>query len=339
MKSRSIKIFLLLAVLAISLISASSHNAAMAQSSNTVNISFPCPNGTFGPCPDTTNDITVYLNNLYKFAVGIVGLMALGMIVAGGVYYSLSAGNSGRQGEARSMITSAIVGALLLLCSYLILNTINPQITTLKLNLSGLENKSTSTLEGAETGVNDKCADFSSLGLWGLSSTGLNCGTRENVLNMDVTLSNNQYYDDNVIFKTGIDKGSLVWLYPYYVSGGDPSKDAVCLIYAYREANDATKMVKLNENMRLCSPQDQKSNASCSEWTFTADATNGVMTPGCIPGITCPTMTPVSVPIAVNSGFNFPNADNPPPIDASNGCPTSVFYSHCWNQSYTCTKN
>ncbi|MBI2506707.1 MAG: hypothetical protein HYW00_01030, partial [Candidatus Colwellbacteria bacterium] len=74
--------------------------------------------------------------DFYQWALGIGGIVALGVIIFGGILYTVSAGNSSRQEDAKQWITSALMGLLLLFGSFLILNTINPELTKLKdLNL------------------------------------------------------------------------------------------------------------------------------------------------------------------------------------------------------------
>src|SRR3972149_1919706 len=70
--------------------------------------------------------------NFYQWALGIGGLVALGIIVFGGILYTVSAGNASKQDDAKQWITGALIGLLLLFGSYLILNTINPGLTKLK---------------------------------------------------------------------------------------------------------------------------------------------------------------------------------------------------------------
>ncbi|MDO8585218.1 MAG: pilin [bacterium] len=76
-----------------------------------------------------------YVNTLFQFGLGIVGLVALGFVVYGGIRYILSAGNPSQLSDARSQMLSAIIGIGLLSSAYLILNEINPEL----LNLSALE--------------------------------------------------------------------------------------------------------------------------------------------------------------------------------------------------------
>lgn len=98
-------------------------------------IEFPCPpaGAGLGDCPDQSSSIPNYIIRFYQFGVGIAGVLAVGMIAAGAVYRIIHAGNSSKQQEGTEMIKSAIWGVVLLLGSYLILRTINPQLVLLKL--------------------------------------------------------------------------------------------------------------------------------------------------------------------------------------------------------------
>ncbi len=92
----------------------------------------------FGP---EGNKITVELgmdlNKLiawfYYFIVGVAGLSAFVMLVWGGVEWLTSAGNPTKIGDAKDKITSALLGLLIILGSWLILQVINPELTTLQL--------------------------------------------------------------------------------------------------------------------------------------------------------------------------------------------------------------
>ena len=79
-----------------------------------------------------SSDIGGFINNLYVFALGISGVIAVGMIVVGSIYYSVSGGSPDKQNEGKNMISSALWGLLLLFGSYLILNTVNPELVKLK---------------------------------------------------------------------------------------------------------------------------------------------------------------------------------------------------------------
>jgi hypothetical protein len=98
-----------------------------------------------GSNPISTSTAPGYLiANLYQFALLIGGLLAFGAIVYGGVKYVTSGGNPSSQSEAKEWIWSALLGLLLLVCAYLILATINPNLVHLDLptlssvNIAGL---------------------------------------------------------------------------------------------------------------------------------------------------------------------------------------------------------
>ncbi len=78
------------------------------------------------------------LGNFYQFALMLGGLIAFGAIVWGGIRYATSAGNPSGQSDARDQITQALLGLFLLVGAYIVLNFINPGLTTL--SLPGLEN-------------------------------------------------------------------------------------------------------------------------------------------------------------------------------------------------------
>lgn len=67
----------------------------------------------------------------YRFALGAVGITALLVLVWAGLRYISSAADPSAQNDAKQWIWSAITGLLLLVASFFILNTINPNLTTL----------------------------------------------------------------------------------------------------------------------------------------------------------------------------------------------------------------
>lgn len=73
------------------------------------------------------------IKGFYQFSLAISGALAVAVIVYGAVKYMASPGSPSGQGEAREWITSALLGILLLAGAYIILNTINPELTILRL--------------------------------------------------------------------------------------------------------------------------------------------------------------------------------------------------------------
>lgn len=78
-------------------------------------------------------DLTQYVKKVYKFAVGLIAIIAVVMIMVGGLQWTFAAGNPGKIDNAKTTITSAVAGLVLVLSSYLILDFINPNLTDLKL--------------------------------------------------------------------------------------------------------------------------------------------------------------------------------------------------------------
>jgi type IV secretory pathway VirB2 component (pilin) len=80
------------------------------------------------PCPFGN-----YLNILIKIFLGICAVLAVIMIVMGGIEYMTSDLASSKE-SGKKTITSAILGLLLALGAYLILKTINPELLNVCLN-------------------------------------------------------------------------------------------------------------------------------------------------------------------------------------------------------------
>lgn len=79
-------------------------------------------------------DPSAYLVNLYNIGVGIAGVLAVVMLVIGGIEY-ISSAVIDTKAEAKKRIWAAIGGLLLALLSWLLLNTINPKFVTSSLSL------------------------------------------------------------------------------------------------------------------------------------------------------------------------------------------------------------
>lgn len=94
------------------------------------------PSFTIG---DTTYtlDFNMPLNRLiawfYYFIIMLSGLAAFVMLVWGGFGWLTSVGNPSKISEAKERITSALLGLLIILASWLVLRVINPDLLTLTL--------------------------------------------------------------------------------------------------------------------------------------------------------------------------------------------------------------
>jgi len=76
--------------------------------------------------------LTQYLSTLYNFLISIVGILAMGVIIYGGMRYMTSAGNPTVAEDAKETIMSAVYGLALALGSWLVINVVNPDILVLK---------------------------------------------------------------------------------------------------------------------------------------------------------------------------------------------------------------
>lgn len=91
------------------------------------------PDGkTTGGCQTT---FETYLPGMFKLFIGIAGVLAFIMISYGGFLYMTSDAISGKS-SGREYIENAVWGLVLVIGSWVILNTINPQLLQFDLNIS-----------------------------------------------------------------------------------------------------------------------------------------------------------------------------------------------------------
>ncbi|MDD5318397.1 MAG: pilin [Candidatus Pacebacteria bacterium] len=83
----------------------------------------------------TPVDFPTYLNSMYKLGIAAAGVLAVIMIVVGGIQYMTSEAIGSKE-EGKDRIWSAIWGLVLALMSFIILNTINPKLLNLNLSIS-----------------------------------------------------------------------------------------------------------------------------------------------------------------------------------------------------------
>ncbi|MFH1583443.1 MAG: pilin [Candidatus Falkowbacteria bacterium] len=70
-----------------------------------------------------------YIAAIYKYAIGIVGILSAVVLMIGGVMWIIAGGSATMIGEAKSWISASLTGLVIALCSYLILYQINPALT------------------------------------------------------------------------------------------------------------------------------------------------------------------------------------------------------------------
>ncbi|MBU2236326.1 pilin [Patescibacteria group bacterium] len=79
----------------------------------------------------SVDDLGEYIRIFYEFFVTSAGVLAAVMMVIGGYKWVTAAGNASMIDGAKELVMSAVMGLVLALTSYLILNAINPNITSL----------------------------------------------------------------------------------------------------------------------------------------------------------------------------------------------------------------
>jgi hypothetical protein len=80
-------------------------------------------------------DLGGYIQAVYDFAIGAAAVFAAVMMMIGGLQYLTAGGDSGKVTAAKDRVTGALIGLVLVSAAYLILNTINPNLTNLQLPL------------------------------------------------------------------------------------------------------------------------------------------------------------------------------------------------------------
>ncbi len=137
------KIFLVIFVLVLIFVSHFSMAVWAEVLSNTASSGEPFPTQPV-PTPPTQGlptDLGQLIQQIFAWSLGILGISIFVMFFYSGFLWLTAAGNTSKIGEAKTHMTNAIFGAILLLSSYLILYTINPDFVKNTINLPGLDTK------------------------------------------------------------------------------------------------------------------------------------------------------------------------------------------------------
>lgn len=90
-----------------------------------------CPNGTvvedLSKCNElknanNTTDLMSTLNQIINVVIGVIGFIAVIVIILGGVQYTTSAGDGGKVKKAKDTIMYGIIGLVVALMAYSIVN-------------------------------------------------------------------------------------------------------------------------------------------------------------------------------------------------------------------------
>ena len=84
----------------------------------------------------TSGGIASFLNNLYKFLIGAAAVLAVIMIIWGGLEIATNRDNVSKILDSKGRIYNAIFGLVLVLLPVLVFSIINPSILNLSINMS-----------------------------------------------------------------------------------------------------------------------------------------------------------------------------------------------------------
>ena len=101
--------------------------------------------------------LSQYIVGLYNFLLSIVGIVAVMMLIIGGMKYIAAAGNASVIADAKDTISNAIFGLLLALLSWVIVSTINPDVLYIKNPAGNLTDAYKGNLDACGTYVDPVC--------------------------------------------------------------------------------------------------------------------------------------------------------------------------------------
>lgn len=134
MKQRSFKFFLTY-VLFVFVASAIFFVASVNAQTNSNNIYTPiAPLNSSQTNIDVTKGVGDYFNTIINTLIILMSTLAVIMIVIGGIRYMATA-IAGEKASAKNQIVNSLLGLVLMLSSYIILNTINPNLVNLTIGI------------------------------------------------------------------------------------------------------------------------------------------------------------------------------------------------------------
>jgi hypothetical protein len=117
-----------------------------------LNLSQPtCTQGGDGEYICKINWLGEYITWVYNYALKVAGILAAIVLMAGGLLWLISGGDAGKVGQAKEMIVGAITGLIILLSSYILLITVNPELVKFRpITMGALSNQEVSELNKAK---------------------------------------------------------------------------------------------------------------------------------------------------------------------------------------------
>lgn len=76
--------------------------------------------------------IAEYISGAYNYGVGVVGILAAVILMAGGLMWLLSRGDASKTSTAKELIVGSVTGLIIIMTSSVLLDYINPELTKLR---------------------------------------------------------------------------------------------------------------------------------------------------------------------------------------------------------------
>jgi hypothetical protein len=106
-----------------------------------------------------TTTAAEYVIYFFNLIVAVGALMAVVMIIMAGVEWVTSSGEPGKVESAKGKIKNTLLGVTVLVGCYLILNTINPQLTSIKIDDLRCEHGVVVEIKNVSGKIEEKCID------------------------------------------------------------------------------------------------------------------------------------------------------------------------------------
>src|SRR3989344_1031534 len=95
------------------------------------------PEGTVGARSGPPNDWLSYAKFIFPFALSVAAVLSVIMLIIAGL--EMMTASEGMRSDAKEKIQNALFGLAVALGIYLILNTVNPALLNLQINIAGLK--------------------------------------------------------------------------------------------------------------------------------------------------------------------------------------------------------
>lgn len=118
-----------------------------------------CSNLADGNYSCSVNWISKYVAAIYNYGLSIGGILAALMLMAGGLLWLTSGGDSGKVSKAKGLIAGSITGLIILFSAYMILYEVNPELTVLKpITIGQVTDNGIGMLGGSDSALNNVVA-------------------------------------------------------------------------------------------------------------------------------------------------------------------------------------